>query len=98
MGYHLKITGLNWPLSAHALTKCPLSNDRAKHLKYVQMASNSKWFNRIVGHVAGICLLRASNLSRFIEFILANAIFDTQKVKIVIVKQIHMHFSFVAQK
>ena len=44
------------------------------------MTSNSKWFNRIADHVAGICLLRASDLSRFIEFIFA-VIFDTQKVK-----------------
>ena len=49
-------------------------------MKYVQMTSNSKWFNRIADHVAGICLLRASDLSRFIEFIFA-VIFDTQKVK-----------------
>ena len=48
---------------------------------YVQMTSNSKWFNCIADHVAGICLLTASDLSRFIEFIFANVIFDTQKVK-----------------
>ena len=48
---------------------------------YVQMTSNSKWFNCTADHVAGICLLTASDLSRFIEFIFANVIFDTQKVK-----------------
>ena len=62
------------------------------------MTSNSKWFNRITDHKAGICLLRVSNLSRFIEFGFPNAIFDTQAVKIVIIKQIHMYFSFIIQK
>ena len=70
----------------------------SKHLKYVQMTSNSKWFNRITDHKAGIWLLRVSNLSRFIEFVFPNAIFDTQKVKIVIIKQVHMYFSFITQK
>ena len=69
-----------------------------KCLKYVQLTSNSKWFNHIVDHVAGICLLRASDLSKFIEFVFAKVIFDTQKVKIVIMKQIHMHFSFITPK
>ena len=50
------------------------------------MTSNSKRFNRIADHVAGIWLLRSSDLSRFIEFVFANVIFDTEKVKIVIIK------------
>ena len=57
----------------------------------------SKWFNRIADHVAVICLLRASDLSGVIEFVFANAIFDTQKVKIKIIKQIRMYFSFIIQ-
>ena len=62
------------------------------------MTSNSKWFSCIADHVAGIRLLRVSDLSRYIDFVFADVIFDTQKVKIAIIKQIHMHFSFITQK
>ena len=62
------------------------------------MTSNSKWFSCIADHVAGIGLLRVPDPSRYIDFVFADVIFDTQKVKIVIIKQIHMHFSFITQK
>ena len=62
------------------------------------MTSNWKWFNCIADHVARIGLLRASDLSRYIEFVFADVNFDTQKVKIVFIEQIDMHFSFITQK
>ena len=64
----------------------------------VQMKSNSKSFSHIANLVAGIWDLKAFDTCRYITFIPCYISFNTQKVKIVIKKQVHIYLSFIDPK
>ena len=61
------------------------------------MTLNEKWFRHIANYVAGMCLLRASDSSRFIKLsqFLFMSVLKNQKVKIVVKKQTRMHLSVI---
>ena len=58
----------------------------------VQMTSVSKWFSHLANHVPHFFLSRDSDPSSFVVVVYFS--FNTQKVEIVIEKQIHMYLNF----
>ena len=65
----------------------------------VQMISNSKSISRIANLVAGIWVLKTFDpRGILLWFPFRYVSFDTQKVKIVIKKQVHIHLSFIDPK
>ena len=74
------------------IRKCTFKNSS----NALQITSTSKWFSHISNQVAGICLLRASNPTRFIE--LSSLLFISVLLKIWIKKQTHLFELYRSKK